>query len=157
MASLASSLTSRYRGSEPGFSIRPSGGGPDVLVEAEEVGRIVLILERDEPLVVPAVGVLHQLLPLLHETWEVQVHAAVGEAPHVGDALPRPGDVRLVVARLLPVGLYAEQDGRAPVAEGALRGPDPAHSPALVPDIDSGVLRRRCLGVGDEVFDLLVT
>src|SRR3712207_8433517 len=45
----------------------------------------------------------------------------------VGETLPRPSDVRLVVLGLFPVGLDAEQDRRAALAEGALLGPDPAH------------------------------
>ena len=117
-----------------GGSFRPFSHSRDVLYDGHAVGLmfwlrrkrlvgIVLVLEGDEPLVVLAVGVAHQLLPLLQEAGEVQVHAAVGEAPHVGDAVPRPGYVRLVVSRLLPVGLDAEQDGRAPVAEGALAAP----------------------------------
>ena len=42
------------------------------------------------------------LLPLFQEAGEVQVHAAVGEAPHVGETVPRPGYVRLVVAAAPP-------------------------------------------------------
>src|SRR3712207_1626346 len=74
----------------------------------------------------------------------------------VGETLPRPSDVRLVVLGLFPVGLDAEQDRRAALAEGALLGPDPAHGPALVPDIDGGVVRGSGRSVGDEAFDHLV-
>src|SRR3712207_5513140 len=71
----------------------------------------------------------------------------------VGETLPRPSDVRLVVLGLFPVGLDAEQDRRAALAEGALLGPDPAHGSALlVPDIDGGVVRGGGLSVGDEAL-----
>src|SRR5215207_5017021 len=89
-----------------------SSRGLDVLVEAEEVGWIVLVLEGDQALVVLAVGVAHQALTLFKEAGEVEVHAATGEAPQVRVTTPGPRYVRLVVLRVLfPVRLDAEQDG----------------------------------------------
>src|SRR3712207_4722592 len=55
------------------LSTPSSGGGLDVLVESEEVGRVVLALQGRQPLVVSAVGVPHHLLSLLQKAWEVQV------------------------------------------------------------------------------------
>src|SRR4028118_1256424 len=68
----------------------------DVLVHTEQVGRVVLVLEGDQPLVVLAVGVSHHLLSLFEEAGEVEVHAAVGEPLHVGYAPSNPGYVGLV-------------------------------------------------------------
>src|SRR4028119_2209770 len=112
----------------------------DVLVHAEEVGRVVLVLEGDQPLVVLAIGVSHHLLSLFEEAREVEVHAAVGEPPHVGYALSDPGYVGLVLVWLFPVPFDAEQVGRAAVAEGGLLGPEPVHGATLVPDVDRGVI-----------------
>ncbi len=78
---------------DPGRRSSPSLGSHrrrDVLVDAEQVGRVVPVLRGDQPLVTLAVGVAQQL--------------------------QGQGDVRLVLLRLLPVGLDAERDGRAPKA-----------------------------------------
>src|SRR5215208_5636470 len=131
-----------------------SNRGLDVLVEAEEVGRIVLVLEGDQVLVVPAVGVAHQALPLFQEAGEVEVHAAAGEASQVRVAGPGPRYVGFVLLRLwLPVRLDAQQVRRAPVAEGALVRPQAAHGSALEPDVDGGVVRGRGFRLLYEGFD----
>src|SRR5215207_847559 len=67
------------RAGDPGRRSSPSLGSRrrrDVLVEAEQVGRVVPILQGGQPLVVLAVGVAHQLLPSFQEAGEVQVVAA---------------------------------------------------------------------------------
>src|SRR5215213_8088714 len=78
-----------------------STGGLNVLVEAEEVRRIVFVLEGDQALVVLAVGVAHQALSPFEEAGEVEVYAATGEAPQVRVTIPGPRYVRLVVLRVL--------------------------------------------------------
>src|SRR6266542_1836999 len=62
----------------------------DVLIDAEEVRRIVAVLEFDEPRVgVRAVSVAHAIVPLL--TQEIDVHAARNEPPQLTVGLVCPG------------------------------------------------------------------
>src|SRR5262245_7402547 len=71
---------------------RTASAGLDVLVEPEEVGRVVDSLESRKPLVVAlAVGCAHTALALVPE--EVDVHAPVGVRLHRVEEVPRPGDV----------------------------------------------------------------
>jgi hypothetical protein len=53
------------------------GSGLYILVEAEEIGRIILVLQLHELPVVLAVGFVQQLLSFFEETSEVQVYTAV--------------------------------------------------------------------------------
>src|SRR5687767_1220164 len=103
-----------------------------------------------------AEGLAYQPIPFLEEAGEVQVRAAAREAPHVGHALSYPGDVRFVVLGVLPVGLYTDPDGRAPIPEGGLALLDTAHSPTLIPDVYGGVVRGGRLRVDQEALDHLI-
>src|ERR1700761_8182645 len=57
----------------PVESCESLGGGHDVLVEAEEVVRIVLLFELAQPLVVSAVGGAHGGRPVVAEIVDVSV------------------------------------------------------------------------------------
>src|SRR5439155_4731969 len=76
-----------------------SGGGPDVLVHAEQVGRIVFLLERGEAIVVVAIGRLYAGVAfVVHH--EVDVAAARIEAMQrlpigFGPARHRPSLLRV--------------------------------------------------------------
>ena len=58
--------------------LRSGGRGPDVLIHPEQVRRVVLVLDSDEPLVVVTVSCLDPFLSLVHH----EVH--VGSASRVG-------------------------------------------------------------------------
>src|SRR5215212_11048956 len=102
----------RYKGSSH------SDVGPDVLVEAEEVVRVVAALERLEPVVLLGpVGLADSLLTLLHQ--EVYVDARVvglQRRPEV------PGPLPLIVEALCRLGDAAdvERMAGASSAEGRL-------------------------------------
>jgi hypothetical protein len=53
---------------------------PNVLVEREEVGWIVLVLEGDQPFVVDAIGCPHPLFPLVAQ--EVDIDATARKRLH---------------------------------------------------------------------------
>src|SRR5215213_10879850 len=94
------------------------GGGPYVLVDAEEVGWVVLVLYGDQLLEVVAVGGLHALLALVHH--EVHVRPAARVGMHRVPVLLRPTDDTFIVIR---VRVYANEDRRPlglTVAEGRL-------------------------------------
>jgi hypothetical protein len=77
-----------------------SHSGLDVLVESEEVGRVVGALELDQPLVVSrAIGLANPVAALFAE--EVHVHAPPGVRLQRVVEVPRPGDVAFCVRILL--------------------------------------------------------
>jgi hypothetical protein len=53
-------------------------GGLDVLIHVEEVSRVVLVLERHQPLIVSPVGRLDALLPFIHQEVNVASFSRVG-------------------------------------------------------------------------------
>src|SRR5215831_7582368 len=76
---------------QPAAPVRASAG-LDVLVDAEEVGRVVCPLESCQPLVVTlAVGRAHAVLALVAEEVEVDAPARVGL--HRVEEVSRPSDV----------------------------------------------------------------
>src|SRR5688572_215449 len=75
--------------------------GLDVVVEAEEVGRVVGGLERGQARVVRPVRGPNAVVPLVAEV--VGVDAALQERLHRREELARPGDVARRVRRLRPL------------------------------------------------------
>src|SRR5262245_3595695 len=92
--------------------------GIDVLVEPEEVGRVVGALELDQTLVVSrAVGLAHPVAALFAE--EVHVHAAPGVLLHRVEEVLRPGDVEIGARVFLgPDRVYVDVVGGIALAEG---------------------------------------
>ena len=72
----------------------------NVLIEAEDVRRIILVLERDQPRIVLAVGSLNTILAFVAEI--IGIDTAGGERPYGVPELARPGNVRFVVSRVVP-------------------------------------------------------
>src|SRR4029450_12166137 len=90
---------------------------PDVLVQPEEVRRVVLALERPEPLVLGlAVGRPYSVLPLLPE--KVHVDTARGIRAHCLPQLPGPRHARGRASGLGPDRVDVHRMGRPPVIAG---------------------------------------
>src|SRR5262249_46505203 len=119
----------------------PSGTWRDVLVEAEEIGGVVLRLDRRQPLVVGTVGRAHEILLLLAEAGEVEVDAAATQGPHLAEEGARPGDVSLAGAGGGPGGREARQERVPAPGEGAAAGGLPPQRPPERPDVDRAVRR----------------
>src|SRR5882672_6628428 len=92
---------------------RESGRGPDVRVHAEQVGRVVFLLERGEPSPVWAVVVVHGLLI---SGIEVDVETA-GEMADLVPGGMDPGAIGLIVGSVLPAGRHQQLKLLAPVRE----------------------------------------
>ena len=112
-------------------------GGQDILVEAEQIGRVVLGLERDQTVVVGVtVGGVQQCLAFFALSGEVEVGAAPRKGFHLGPRLACPGDRALVVGRVGPRGVEAVQVGCATLAQGSFRWVNPVHGAAQMPQRD---------------------
>src|SRR5205809_7213712 len=95
---------SRGGGPPPQRSRRLAPRRLDVLIQPEEVGRVVTILERDQALVgLAPVGFAHAFPRLLEQV--VGIRAASQERPQAGKALARPPDVLVVSGPLSPFGV----------------------------------------------------
>src|SRR5262245_3166096 len=93
----------------------------DVLVQPEEVRRVVLAFERPEPLVLGlTVGRPHSVLPLVPE--KVHIDTARGKRTHRLPQLPGPRDARGRASRLGPDGVDVHRMGCPPVLEGRSLG-----------------------------------
>src|SRR5688572_24399478 len=77
-------------------SLRP---GQNVLVGPEQVGRVILLLDAGEPLVVDAIGSA-DALRIITDTEVVQVNAAGAERLEVLEDAARPGRAALDVGRV---------------------------------------------------------
>src|SRR5262249_22662247 len=89
----------------------------DVLVQPEEVRRVVLALERPEPLVLGlAVGCPNSVRPLLPE--KVHVNTPSGTRRHPPPQPPGPREARGRGGGLGPDGVDVPRRGRPPVLEG---------------------------------------
>src|SRR3954447_25122207 len=85
-------------GCDGGYALALFARGRDVEVHAEEVRRVVLGLQRGEPVVVDSVARSDELLLFFSEAGEVQVDAAGRVPAHRSPELSAPGD-RLVALR----------------------------------------------------------
>ncbi len=75
----------------------------DILVQAEQVVRVVLALQRCQPLVLRAEGFAHHVIALLLKAGEVEIAAAIRIRLQGGAKLPHPGDIGRVVRGIFPV------------------------------------------------------
>ena len=121
---------------------------PDVLIPAEKIGRIVLLLECSQSLVVGPISSPDPTLALLAEV--VHIDALLQERLHGAVARAPPRDVVLRRRRLTPCPQDEAAVLCAPVAEGGLPLADSADRPAQVFDCDR---RERRGNVGGEEID----
>src|ERR671915_191640 len=126
---------------------------PDVLVEPEDVLRVVGGLDPCEAVVVGAVAAADGGVALLEQAGEVEVRLAVREGDSGVPELTRVGDVALVVGGVLPARVDAQHPLRAAVAEGGLLGADAGHRAAAVADDYERVARRPALRPVDRGLD----
>src|SRR6266487_3740799 len=92
--------------------------GLDVVIEVEDVARVVAVLQRGQPRQrVRAVGAPDARLPLVGEVVDVD---AAGERLDRGAVTPRRRHPRLVLRRVGPARHGHELDQRVAVAEGGL-------------------------------------
>src|SRR5215204_1552830 len=96
-----------------------------VVVQAEEVGWIILVLQFHQPPVVLAVGFTEQLLSFFEETGEVQIYTAVREPAHLRPYFAGPGEISFGLDGILPGRIDAEieQSGTVAVGGGIFRNP----------------------------------
>ena len=84
----------------------------DVLVQPEQVFRVILCFERGQPFILGAKALAHRVVALLQKAGEVQIAAAIREGRQVGDARAHPVEIGVVVLGVLPAGFRADQKGR---------------------------------------------
>src|SRR5215469_17055102 len=101
----------------------------NVLVMAEQVRRVVLVLQRHKPVVICAEGSLDPLRPLLSlDANLVDVVTAGGEWTHHLRKLARPLDVNVVRRRLQPARNTGPLTQRLTMAKGRCGGTYPVRS-----------------------------
>src|SRR4051794_8583746 len=106
---------SRHTAAASAVRVRLGKPGVDVLVEAEQVGRIEFSLQGDEASQVPAEGSTDEPW-VFPEAREVQVRLASAESLHSGVEVARPGDVALGLLGFNPIGQDFKEEGRLALA-----------------------------------------
>src|SRR6478609_6415268 len=101
----------------------------DVLIQAEEIARIVGLLDPDEARVVRPEGGLHPVGFLAGE--KVRVRSAGGEGNGAPEKFPRPGDAGLILGARSPAAVDIHHERGVTVAKrGGVRG----HATSLPPE-----------------------
>src|SRR5258706_1427988 len=98
----------------------------DILIKRKEVGRIIPVLEGNQPFVVSPVGGSHPSLPFIAQ--EVDIDSAAGKGLHGPPACTGPPYVLVCLTRfaVIPRGHHADHIGLFPQRKGSLGRADPA-------------------------------
>src|SRR5215212_3693289 len=126
----------------------------DVLVEAEEVGRVVLVLQRNQPIVVGVIGGPHPLLALHTEI--IDIDRRWRERLQRVPKFSRPGDVALGLCWVGPHRGDQEVVVQLSVREGARLRSDATHGPTEMLQYRYGLRRGHHREMRDEGVDGLV-
>ena len=92
----------------------------NVVIEPEEVVRVVFPLHRLQASQVRTKRIFDGLVPVFIQAGEVEVLAITGEWLERTKDLPSPFDACCVVFRVLPVALDSDEIRRGPITEGGV-------------------------------------
>jgi hypothetical protein len=109
------------------------------VVQPEEVGRVVLFLDRREPAEILPECAAHHGVVVLVEAGEVHVLPAGGVRLQPVEHLAAPGDGCGVVRLVFPVALDPDQERRGAVAERGVLLAGAGEGAAELPQIERGV------------------
>ena len=108
----------------------------DVLIEAKQVRRIVLVLQIDQSIVGWPERGPHRLVVVLEESGEIQVDRAIRELAHVFETVAHPFHIGFIIRESFPICLYAEKVGSVTTRKRTLLYTDIVDSATELPDVD---------------------